>query len=113
MSTATDHADDFFMRLNLSDDCLGYPKRVAVVATDVEHVARIVWRTLDEDGMPIVVIDDRGGETLVSRPSRAAELLDRLLRRSRVRVETRANGRAARRRTVDRATLERQLLSAA
>ena len=109
--TATDHAGDFFMRLVLSDDGLGYPNRVSVVATDVEHVAAIVWRRIDE-GMPIVVIDADGGETLVSPTSPLVRLLDRLRRRARVCVEARGSGNADRRRTTDRATVERELLSA-
>jgi hypothetical protein len=110
--TATEHAGEFFKRLCLSDDGLGYPDRVAVVAADVGDVATHVWEAVDDEHMPIVVIDADGGETLVSPRSRPGRLLDRLLRRSRVRVETRVNGAPARRRTLDRAALERELLAA-
>jgi hypothetical protein len=109
MTTATDYAGDFFMRLALSEDGLGYPNRVSVVATDVEHVATIVWRRIDE-GMPIIVIDGDGGETLISPISRLERLFDRLLRRSRVRVAVRGrDGRTMHRCTTNRATVEREL----
>jgi hypothetical protein len=110
MSTATEHTDDFFMRLCLSDDGLGYPKRVAVVAADIGNVAKHVWDALDDEGMPIVVIDADGGETFVSHVSRLERLMDRVRGRSRVRVERRVNGRCSASRRTDRATLERELL---
>jgi hypothetical protein len=104
--TATEHAGEFFMRLCLSEDGLGYPDRVGVVATDIGNVAKHVWDSLDE-GVPIVVIDARGGQTLVTPPSR----LERLRRSRRVAVEVRDDARVARRERIDRRTLERQLTS--
>jgi len=111
MTTATEHAGDFFMRLCLSEDGLGYPDRVGVVATDLGDVPRHVWDGID-DGVAMVVVDARGGETLITPPSRFERLLSRLRRRSCVGVEIR-NGSAAvaSRRLVDRTTLERELLS--
>jgi hypothetical protein len=112
MSTATEHTDDFFMRLCLSDDGLGYPKRVAVVAADIGDVAKHVWDALDDEGMPIIVIDAVGRETLVSHVSRLRRLVDRARGRSCVRVERRVDGRCTERWRTDRATLERELLRA-
>jgi hypothetical protein len=104
--TATEHAGEFFMRLCLSEDGLGYPDRVGVVATDIGNLAKHVWDSIDE-GVPIVVIDARGGQTLVTPPS----LLERLRRSRRVAVELRDDARVARRMRVDRRTFERQLTS--
>jgi hypothetical protein len=104
--TATEHAGRFFMRLCLSEDGLGYPDRVGVVATDIGNLAKHVWDSIDE-GVPIVVIDARGGQTLVTPPS----LLERLRRSRRVAVELRDDARVARRMRVDRRTFERQLTS--
>ncbi|MGB2712039.1 MAG: hypothetical protein WBC33_11030 [Conexibacter sp.] len=81
------------------------------MAADVRHVAEIVWRRVDE-GVPLVVIEADGSETLVARRSRFEQGLDRLRRCSRVRVETRRDGGTVRTRVTDRATLERELLSA-
>lgn len=110
--TATEHAGDFFMRLCLSEDGLGYPDRVAVVATDVGNVVKHVWDAID-DGVPIIVIDAAGGETLVSPPSRLERLTDRVRGRASVRVQVRGDGASARFVRTDRAQLERELLAAA
>jgi hypothetical protein len=108
--TATEHAGEFFMRLCLSEDGLGYPDRVGVVATDVGDVAKHVWGSLEE-GVPIVVIDARGRETLVTPRSMLERLVDRVRQRSCVGVERRDGGRVSRRERIGRRTLERQLLS--
>lgn len=110
MKTATDRADDLFLRLMLNDDRFGLPPHVSVVAADVEHVATMVWQGLG-DGMPTVVVDAEGGEMLISRPSRVERIVDRICRRSRVRVETRRAGEPAfrPRGRVDRDLLEREL----
>lgn len=111
MTTATEQAGRFFMRLCLSEDGLGYPDRVGVVATDVGDVARHVWGSID-DGVPIVVVDARGGETLVTPPSRFERLLDRVRRRPCVGVQVRErDGRVTQRRRCERGTLARDLLS--
>jgi hypothetical protein len=112
MSTATEHAGDFFMRLCLSDDGLGYPNRVGVVAADIGDVAKYVWEALDDEDTPIVVIDGDGRETLVSHVSRLQRFVDRARGRSRIRVERRVDGRCTERWRTDRATLERELLRA-
>jgi hypothetical protein len=110
--TATEHAREFFIRLALSDDGLGYPPRMAVVATDQENAAKIVWRAIDDEGMPIVIIDGGGKETLVAPLSRTERLVDRIRRRrARVRIEIRADGAAIGSRTLARAALERELLA--
>jgi hypothetical protein len=111
MTTATEQAGRFFMRLCLSEDGLGYPDRVGVVATDIGDVAKHVCDSIDE-GMPIVVVDADGGETLVTPPSRVQRLLDRIRRRSYVSVQVReCDGRVMHRRRCDRATLARDLLA--
>jgi hypothetical protein len=109
MTTATEHAGDFFMRLCLSEDGLGYPDRVSVIAADLANAASIVWRTLHDERVPTVVIDASGGETLVSLPTRFERLVDRLRGRSRVWVEARGNGAGRRRVRSDRAELEWRL----
>lgn len=111
MTTATEQAGRFFMRLCLSEDGLGYPDRVGVVATDIGDVAKHVWDSIDE-GVPIVVVDARGSETLVMPPSRVERLLDRVRRRSCVSVRVRErDGRVTRCRHCERGTLTRDLLS--
>lgn len=108
--TATEHAGRFFMRLCLSEDGLGYPHRVGVVATDIGDVAKHVWESIDE-GVPIVVIDARGRQTLVTPPSLLERLRDRVRRSKHVAVEVRDDARIARRMRIDRRTFERQLTS--
>jgi hypothetical protein len=109
--TATEQAGKFFMRLCLSEDGLGYPDRVGVVATDIGDVAMHVWNSIDE-GVPIVVVDAHGSETLITPPSRAELLLDRVRRRSCVGVQVRErDGRVIDRRRCERGTLARDLLS--
>jgi hypothetical protein len=108
--TATEHAGKFFMRLCLSEDGLGYPDRVGVVATDIGNLAKHVWDSIDE-GVPIVVIDARGGQTLVTPPSLLERLRDRVRHSRRVAVEVRDDARVAGRMRIDRRTFERQLTS--
>lgn len=110
--TATEHTADFFMRLCLSEDGLGYPDRVAVVATDIGNVVKHVWDAID-DGVPIIVIDADGSEMLVSPPSRFERLTDRIRGRASVQVQRRGNGTSERPMRTDRVQLERELLSAA
>lgn len=91
MNTATEHANQLFMRVSLSDDLEGYPAHLAVVASDIGDTARFVREHLDE-GMPTVVVDDGGGETLISPLSRVERMFDRLRQRERVRVGVRRLG---------------------
>lgn len=113
MNTATEYANELFMRVSLSDDLDGYPARLAVVATDVGDTARFVREHVGE-GMPTVVVDADGGKTLISPLSRLERMLDRLCRRSRVRVEVRGEddrGFSFRGR-IEWAALERELTPA-
>jgi hypothetical protein len=86
MSTATEQADALFMRAALSEDNLGYPKRAAFVADDVEGFYAVVVENMCE-GIPTVLVNAMGGERLlfpVKRTGVAApvlNLLDRRLKR--------------------------------
>jgi hypothetical protein len=113
VSTATQRADELFMRLMLTDKRFGLPPHVSVVAADLDSAAKIAWRNARE-GMPTVVVAGDGSEVLVRSLSRVERLLDRLCGRARVRIDARGPGEAAFRPCgrADRATLERELLTA-
>jgi len=64
MSTATEHANELFIRAALSDDNLGYPPRVAFVAADVEGAYRALVENLTAR-TPTVLVNAMGGERLL------------------------------------------------
>lgn len=86
MSTATDRANELFLRAALSDGDLNYPERVAFIAEDEPGVHRALVANLLE-GVPTVIVNAAGGERLllpVRRPGLVGAVLrivDRLLGR--------------------------------
>ncbi|MEX2023574.1 MAG: hypothetical protein WD993_00695 [Thermoleophilaceae bacterium] len=88
--TATEQANRLFMEASLADETLGYPDRVAFVASDNAHRDDIVWRNLGED-VPTVIVDEDALEIMLVPVARSGPLawLDRARGRVLVRVSWR------------------------
>ncbi|MGN6372731.1 MAG: hypothetical protein ACTHM1_07035 [Solirubrobacteraceae bacterium] len=90
MSTITEKTWDLFMDASLSDDDLGYPRKVAFVPGDEDWVDDVVWRNLVEGRPTVVVAEDT---ELLLVPKRR-KLIDRLRGRVAVNIGQRDHGRA-------------------
>lgn len=101
---------DLVLRAMTRDDALGYPAVLDLVPSDIPDWPSIAWRHLADDMHPVLVVDDRGRETLFTPAPRGSlgRRLDRLRRRMPVDVTRRGERESGRRlhALVDRRAIE-------
>jgi hypothetical protein len=89
MSPLTDKAWNLFMDATLREENLGYPDDVAFVPGDEEWSDEAVWRTLAEEGRPVVLVGEETELLLVPYPR---TVRDRLAGHVRVLVKQHVDG---------------------
>lgn len=89
MTTIEQRTNELFLAATMSNDDLGYPNGVEFVPGDQEWADDAVWRSLAEEGRPVVVVGDEIEVLLVPHPR---TLIDRLVDHVRVTITQRANG---------------------
>ncbi|NLT05421.1 MAG: hypothetical protein GXY03_03830 [Solirubrobacterales bacterium] len=109
--TASDHMHDLVLRAMIRDDALGYPAVLDLVPSDIPDWPSIAWRHLADELHPVLVVDDRGRETLFTPAPRGylARRLDRVRRRVPVDVTRRGERESGQglHTLVDRRAIER------